>query len=889
MRRVIVIYLTLFSLCVSAQEHLTIPKLTRKLKHQREDTTRVRLLASLSQQLASQDPEEGITRGNEGLALAERLNWEQGIIMACDALASNYGIKANHASALSCARRALDISRRIQYKPGIAASLRTIGKVNTARGSYVQATICFNEAQTIDEETGDKAGLAKDIQLTGGVYQSQSNYAKALDYQLRALKISEEIPDYSGVASIYGSIGMAHIGQGNFRAALTNYENALAMYRKINDKAGIALNLKNVGNAYISLKIYDSALAYYNLAINVYRELGDKSGIARNIGNMGNVYQERGDYARALKYLLDAAAINNELGEKYPLQNNLGSIGQIYLEIARDTSDRPVTDSLIPTRYGKADKTAALKRAIIFLDSTVRFDRELGNLNELQQFSRVLSEAYELAGDHKKAFDLYAESRKAHDSVFSLDNSMRFARLNEAWEAEQRQKQIEMQQLKLTARRHENLFFFVLLVIAVLVAANLYRRFRVTKRTRRELEEKNRIIEAEKDFANAMRARAEQSEKFKREFLTGMSHELRTPMNAISGMTDLLLEKSPNNEQRKYLEVISRSSEMLILLINDILDLSKIEAGKLTLEQIDFFTPQVLTAAKGNIQLKTEDMNTAVNFDFAEDIPQVLVGDPLRLRQLIEYITLSAAAISNAAKVILSIKPVNENDEKTRLHVSVVMPGTQLAATTLERMLRATGEPDDAEQHGRHDLEMAISRHLVSLFGSTLCAETTTRETRIWFDIELPMGSASRIVTQTSAVDTSVDSSLNGVRVLVVDDNDYNRMVASETLLSRASMHIDEAVNGREAIDKLIANDYDIILMDVQMPVMNGLDATRHIRSQLPAPKCNVPIIALTASLLREDIGLCAEAGMNTYLPKPFKANDLIRIMAQSVSASNGK
>lgn len=889
MRRVIVIYITLLSLCVSAQEHFTIPKLTRKLKHQREDTTRVRLLASLSQELASQDPEEGLNRGNEGLMLAEKLQWNEGIVLVCNALASNYSGKADHARALSYARRALDISRSLDYKPGIATSLRTIGMVNTARGAYVQATICFNEAYAIDQETGDKAGLAKDIQLAGGVYQSQSNYVKALDCQLKALKISEEINDKAGIASIYGSIGMAHIGQGNFRAALVNYENALAMYRKINDKAGIALNLKNVGNAYISLKVYDSALAYYNVAIGVYRELGDKSGIARNIGNMGNVYQERGEYARALKYLLEAAAMNKELGETYPLQNNIGSVGQIYLQMARDTVTVSAEDSLVPTKYGRLDKVAARKRAIVFLDSAVRFDRELGNLNELQHFAGVLSEAYEIAGDPKKAFEYYTESRKAHDSVFSLNNSMRFARLNEAWESEQRQKQIEIQQLRIKARKHENLFFFVLLVIAVLIAANLYRRYRVTKKTRRELEEKNRIIEEEKDFADAMRVRAEQSEKFKREFLTGMSHELRTPMNAISGMTDLLLEKRPNAEQHKYLEVISRSSEMLILLINDILDLSKIEAGKLTLEQIDFSTTQVLAAAKDNIQLKSEDINTSVTFDFAEHIPQVLVGDPLRLRQLIEYITLSAAATSNATKVILSIKPVNEIDNKARLQISVVMPGTQLEATVLEGMLRATGEPDDTEQHGRHDLEMAISRHLVSLFGSTLCAETNAHETRIWFDIELPVGSVSRIVTQTNEAHTSLDRSLNGLRVLVVDDNDYNRMVASETLLSRASVHIDEAINGEEAISKLIANDYDIILMDVQMPVMNGLDATRHIRSQLPAPKCNVPIIALTASLLSEDIGLCTDAGMNTYLPKPFKANDLIRIMAQSVSISNGK
>lgn len=885
MRNLVTICLLLATLYSAAQEQAGIPQLTKKIKHHRDDTGKVRLLATLSQALASQDPDEGITRGSESLKLAEQLSWDIGIVLACDALAVNYSGKADHATALSYARRALEISRRQGFKPGIAASLRTIGKVNTARGAYAQAAVCFNEAQAIDEEAGDKAGLAKDMVLTGSIYQAQSNYVKALDYQLKALKINEEINDKRGIASTYGSIGMVHIGQGNFRAALANYEKALAIYRHINDKAGIALNLKNVGNAYISLKIFDSALAYYNRAIGVYQELGDKSGIARNIGNMGNVYQETGDYARALKYLLEAAAMNKELGEKYPLQNNLGSIGQVYLDIARDTSRRAAADSLIPNRNGNIDKAASLRKAIVFLDSAVHYDRELGNLNELQLFAGLLSQAYELAGDYEKAFNYYTESRIAHDSVFSLDNNVRFARLNEGWEAEQRQKQIEMQQLKITARKHENLFFFLLLVTAVLIAANLYRRFRVAGKTRRELEEKNRIIGAERDYADAMRARAEQSEKFKREFLTGMSHELRTPMNAISGMTDLLLEKKPGEEQRKYLEVIARSSEMLIHLINDILDLSKIEAGKLTLEQIDFSLPELLATAKDNIQLKTEDTGATVTFEIADNMPRVLVGDPLRLRQLIEYMTVAATGAFAVKKIILSVAPKEGGGPAPALHIDILMPGMSLPAAELESMLRATGEPDDLDHHGRHDLELAISRHLVSLFGSVLCAETSEHGTRIWFDIKLPEGSESRLSLQATETDNTLAPGLNGARVLIVDDNDYNRMVAAETLLSRADVKIDEAVNGQDAIDKLNANDYDIILMDVQMPVMNGLDATRYIRKKMAAPKCHIPIIALTASLLREDIGLCSEAGMNTYLPKPFKASELVSVMARSVTA----
>lgn len=880
MRYPFTILLLLISLAAYGGGHVSLASMLKRLKRQKEDTTRVNLLAGIAEAYASQNPDEGIRYGEKALDLADRLQWKPGLIHACNSLGRNYLAKADHARAIALFRKALEEARNAENKEGIAASLRNIGQVNIALGNYAQSLASFQEARNIDEELGNKAGIARDLLLTGDVYQAQSNYVTALDYMLKALKLHEEINDRSALADNYGSIGMVYIGQGNFRAALENYRRALQMYRQTEEKSGVALNLKNIGNAYISLRIFDSALTFYNEAIAMYRELGDNSGIARNIGNIGNVYQELGDYPKALSYLLDAASKNRRLGEMYPLQNNLGSIGLIYLDIARDTTGDIPVDSLVPQTAGHTiDKKASLQLAIAYLDSAIRYDRELGNLNELQHFTLFISEAYEMAGDYKKAYEYYDLSRRTRDSVFSLNNALRFARLNENWEAENREKQIAMQQLKLRARKHENLFFFVLFATATLIAGSLLLRFRTAKRTRRQLEEKNRLINEEKEHAEMQRQRAERSEQFKREFLTSMSHELRTPMNAINGMTDLLLEKKPAPEQQKYLEVISRSSDLLIHLINDILDLSKIEAGKLTLESIDFSLSNIVSETKDHAQLLADEKGILFKATQSELLPDVLIGDPLRLHQSIDKLVTVILHNAIAGEVTLSVLPAAQ---PYGLYVKIAALDTGIPPDILRKMMDMTSGTNESATYDGGLLGVEIARHLISLAGGALRAEALVNGgILLQFEMPFEAGSADRLLARGKSDNAAGAPSLDGLRVLLVDDNDYNRLVAHETLQSRARMTIDEAVNGHEAIEKLRQNDYDIVLMDVQMPVMNGLDATRYIRSELPPPKNKVPIIALTASLLPDDIGICKEAGMDTYVPKPFKAAELVATMAE--------
>jgi len=883
MRYLLIILLLCRPVCLLAQKNTQQPIEVRvkKLAKLKEDTNKVNALIDLSGSYVSVNADEGIRYGTEGMSLAEKLGWEKGIAGASNSLGDNYIVKADYSTALEYYNKALKINRALNNEKGAALNLRNIGSINATKGNYATALSCFREALKIDEALEDKMSIARDLGNIGSIYQNQSNYAVALEYLLRALKLNEELHDKAGKAGILNSIGSVYISQGIFDQALDNYHKALDIVTELHDKNGIARNMKCVGNVYFSIRKYPEALECYNRAMEIHQELGDKSGIARNMGNMGNVYQEQGDYSRALMYLLRALKMNEELGEKYPMANNLGSIGCMYLTIARDTTGSIRSDSLIPSGASSnaVDKKAALNLALNYLIRAVNIDREIGNLNELQNFCMYLSQAYELSGKFKEALESYNEHILYKDSVFSVENNIKIAKLGEQREDELKQKMIEMQQLKIVAAKHRKFFYIIGLAILVVLSIGLLLRFRTARKTKYILEEKNRIIEGEKEVADILRSRAEKSEAFKRQFLTNMSHEIRTPMNAVNGMTDLLLDKNPRPEQLHYLEVISKSSDILLRLINDILDLSKIEAGKLEIESIDFSLYETINQVKETLAVSAAERGLSLIIAVDNNIPDAVTGDPYRLRQVLTNLGSNAIKFTEDGMVEITAVLQQLNSDVATILFEVTDTGIGIPAEKLKSLFDSFTQEQNADTgiYGGTGLGLAISKHLVELQGGHIQVRSMPGQGSVFsFELKLPRGDVGNLQAGTKEKHTTDGSALKGLRVLLVDDNEYNRMVASETLLSKSDVVIDEATNGQEAINMLEQQDYDVILMDIQMPVMNGLDATRYIRSKLPAPKNATPIIALTASMLPGDMDLCDEVGMNGHLPKPFKTWQLI-------------
>ncbi|MBK9335544.1 MAG: response regulator [Lewinellaceae bacterium] len=383
--------------------------------------------------------------------------------------------------------------------------------------------------------------------------------------------------------------------------------------------------------------------------------------------------------------------------------------------------------------------------------------------------------------------------------------------------------------------------------------------------------------ETEKREADRQRLRAEHSERAEQQFLANMSHEIRTPMNAVMGMTNLLLQKKPREDQLLYLHSIRQSSEALLVILNDILDISKIQAGKMDLEYTNLCVADILEQVRTTLQFRAEEKGLALDLNYDPHIPPVLIGDPVRLQQVLLNLAGNAVKFTEKGRVTIDAGQIERLDGHCRLHFAVRDTGIGMTpdqlAVVFESFRQASG--DTARKYGGTGLGLSISKQLVEKFGGVLQAESRPGEGSVfWFDIDLAV--STRKETPPPMPAAAATGTLRGLRILLAEDNAFNRIVAVETLeMLIPAVVVRTAENGQLALEMLQTGVFDVVLMDVAMPIMDGLEATRAIRS-LPAPLSAVPVIAFTASVTQKEVRRCLQSGMNGCVPKPFRDEQLI-------------
>lgn len=402
----------------------------------------------------------------------------------------------------------------------------------------------------------------------------------------------------------------------------------------------------------------------------------------------------------------------------------------------------------------------------------------------------------------------------------------------------------------------------------------------------------NQLIRS-KQSLNAAKNEAESANIAKSDFLANMSHEIRTPMNSILGMSEFMANSSLDSKQKVYMSNIRSSAEILLALINDILDLSKIEAGQLSIEQQEFNVSSALESTGNLIAYKIQEKGLTFNQHIHKDIPDRLVGDPGRLRQILLNLCSNAEKFTHQGEIDVTVSLVGQTDEEAELKFEVRDTGIGIPADKMDLLFKHFSQIDTSStrRYGGSGLGLVISKKLVELMDGQIGVESTEGSGSVfWFTAKFRQ--QNKYKENASEAENPDATLINGIliaednrpilndeikrrlKILVAEDNLLNQIVLT-TILEKAGYTADAVSNGREAVHAMEKNHYDIILMDVQMPEMGGLEATRLIRSG-NSLNPHAIIIAVTAKAMKEDRTESEEAGMNDYVTKPIQPTILL-------------
>ncbi|WP_033960980.1 ATP-binding protein [Psychroserpens jangbogonensis] len=714
-------------------------------------------------------------------------------------------------------------------------------------------------AQEDSEEDVDILKMRIENLITQSNFDNErGDYFNAKDNLEKALTIAIKISDRKSEGEIHTKIAKLQFTVNEHENALVSLTKAAEIQREINDYGNLAMTYNIRGLLHASKKEYQTALDYFNSAKTKFEEEDLERYIPEVTLNEAKVNLKLKDYKTA-KSLLERTIV---LAKKYD-QNNILSNALIY--------------------SGKTiDKLGNNKLAISITEEGLEIAEANGFIENTNEAYLTLSNIYENETDFELAHDYLARHVRLSDSILDIkrenltpEKRVQYIEAYNAADYEKLKTIIEEQESESSLAKITTILSIALITILSLLTLALYKNNNIRLKSNNMLHEKN------DDLIEAMR-KAEQASKTKANFLSTVTHELRTPLYAVTGLTNMLLDEEPKEHQIPHLKSLKFSGDYLLTFINDILQINKIEANKVELDPVQFNLKMKVENVVSALNNSALDNNTIMHYDFQKDLPHTFVGDNLKISQILINLIGNSIKFTKDGDIWVRVYSISKNGDDHVLRFEIEDNGIGISKEKQDNMFESfsQGSIQINRKYGGTGLGLSIVKGLIEILkGKIYLKSELGKGTTFFFEIPLTYAPEEVKIIKEDYSKNISKLDISNIKILIVEDNKINQMITKK-ILNKMGLECEIVDNGEDAVEKVKENTYDVVLMDIHMPGISGLEATKIIRTF----DKELTIFALTAVTLEDKMHEFDEAGFDDIISKPFKQEDFEKKLYEVLS-----
>lgn len=713
-------------------------------------------------------------------------------------------------------------------------------------------------SQENNEETQDTVALIHQLQESAYLSIITEDLDNVMPQLLKAKELANAYDDPLKKTLVCTTIAYFYYSINSFDLAATECAKAISYIKDETNSTelGVAYSLYGL----ISLKTNnkDNAERYLDRADRIFQNLNNDVELAKVKYKKGIFAYEEENIQVALNYF--AAALEVFENSNIPFYESLANMYLAKCLIIIPTTNEAERERNINRAKGSIDKAFEISKKNNYLKTETESYKAYSDIAFLQGRTE---DAYTSLKNFVEKRD---ELEEIHAAV--LSKNLNFESNSDELNAiiALQQSDLDQQQKSITMNRFTTGLSVALIIILSLLTLSLYKNNNLRAKANNLLQDKN-------DELLIAKERAEKASLAKAQFLSTITHELRTPMYAVTGLTHLLMEENPREDQKEHLNSLKFSGEYLLSLINNILDLNKLEANKVELEKKSFSLKNRVEDVLIALKKSALDKNNKLSLDYDDSIPQKLIGDPVVLSQILINLVGNSVKFTENGKVSLRVKKLSQTDRSVLLHFEIEDSGVGISLKKQKAIFESftQGSIQINRKFGGTGLGLSIVKNLLNLMDSKVHLESEIgKGSKFWFDLKFTISDEKPETTSTNVLAQNLNyDTLENLNILVVEDNKINQMITKK-ILEKNKINCSVADNGEDAVKMAKENNYDLILMDIHMPGISGIEATQQIREF----KQEIPIIALTAVTIDENLDDFYKAGFNEIIPKPFKTEE---------------